>query len=98
MAYNIICTSWNVSSVISILNLSVIFVSYCMSNWFFYILFYLLDEKNEDRRRIFAEKSNEYLMRAEQLKEHLDKLEDKSETSEPSANGSTKEKYEEFFV
>lgn len=57
----------------------------------------MLDEKNEKRKELIKSKCIEYMDRAEQLKNHLDGLEKKTDTSEPSSNGSTKSKYVLLF-
>ncbi|VVT57166.1 uncharacterized protein SAPINGB_P005567 [Magnusiomyces paraingens] len=49
-------------------------------------------EKNDKKKELIKTKCYEYLDRAEQLKDHLNKLEKKTETSEASSNGSTKAK------
>lgn len=51
------------------------------------------DEKNDKMKGLIKSKCIEYMDRAEQLKDHLNKADKKAETSEPSANGSTKAKY-----
>lgn len=52
----------------------------------------VLDEKNPRSQQLIRDKAKEYMTRAEQLKDHLDKNEKPSDTSEASANGSTKSK------
>lgn len=56
------------------------------------ILTILLDEKNPRSQQLIRDKATEYMARAEQLKEHLDKADKKSETSETSTSGATKAK------
>ena len=75
----------------------------CMYGWWLLLIYFMytnasylttwIDEKNDKKKELIKTKCYEYLDRAEQLKNHLNKLEKKTETSEASANGSTKAKY-----
>lgn len=51
-----------------------------------------LDEKNPKSQQLIRDKVTEYMTRAEQLKDHLEKSDKKSDTSEASTSGSTKAK------
>ncbi|WLF80880.1 Vacuolar protein sorting-associated protein 4 [Lodderomyces elongisporus] len=57
-----------------------------------YLMLAIKYEKNPKSKELVKSKFTEYLTRAEQLKEHLEKQQNKSNSAENSANGSTKAK------
>lgn len=76
---------WTTSCLLS--NVSIITIS--SHEYVFESKFYITDEKNEKMKALVRSKIDEYLARAENLKEHVKKVDDKKVKSALGANGST---------